>query len=168
MALGTNVAFGGAAGAELLARAGEALGSHGLIVRRRSSFWLSPAWPDPADPPFVNACLAAVAPGMDPAAVLAALHAVEARFGRVRSVKNAPRTLDLDLISWGDRIISGPEGLEIPHPRLSGRAFVLAPLTEIAPNWRHPVTGESAVSLLAAAPDRAALQQIGPWDAGSV
>lgn len=168
MALGTNVAFGGLAGADLLVRAGEALASHGLNVRRRSSFWLSPAWPNPADPPFVNACLALAPRGLGPAAVMAILHQVEAAFGRVRGVRNAPRTLDLDLIAWGDLRLEGEDGLQIPHPRLQGRAFVLAPLAEIAPGWRHPETGETVETLLAAAQDNAALQRIRPWHEGSV
>jgi 2-amino-4-hydroxy-6-hydroxymethyldihydropteridine diphosphokinase len=168
VALGTNVAFGGLAGAALLAGAGEALASHGLNVRRRSSFWLSPAWPNRADPPFVNACLAIEAWAEGPDSLMALLHKVEAAFGRVRERRNAPRTLDLDLIAWADLRLEGKRGLQIPHPRLVGRAFVLAPLAEIAPGWRHPVTGERVQALLAAAPDHAALQRIGPWDKGSV
>jgi 2-amino-4-hydroxy-6-hydroxymethyldihydropteridine diphosphokinase len=164
VALGTNVAFGGASGGTLLARAAEALGPHGLIVRRRSSFWLSPAWPDPSDPPFVNACMAVAAPGLDPPGLLTVLHEVEAAFGRVRGRRNAPRTLDLDLIAWGDLIIEDGGGLEIPHPRLAGRAFVLAPLSEIVPGWRHPRTGESVEALLQAAADRDQVRRWGGWD----
>ncbi len=130
--------------------------SHLKIV---SSLYETPAWPDPADPPFVNAA-AAIETDMRPEALLAALHAIEAGFGRRRSERNAPRTLDLDLLAYHD-IVQGEDeqGLVLPHPRLANRAFVLAPLAEIAPDWRHPVTGETAEALLAGA-DAAGVRKI--------
>lgn len=80
---------------------------------------------------------------MGPHALLAALHAVEAGFGRRRGARNAPRTLDLDLIAYGDVCCGeeGGEGLKLPHPRFAEREFVLAPLCDIAPDWRAPNTG---------------------------
>jgi 2-amino-4-hydroxy-6-hydroxymethyldihydropteridine diphosphokinase len=81
------------------------------------------------------------------------LHDTEDFFGRTRGAKNAPRTLDLDLIDYDGRIERGPP--ELPHPRMTDRAFVLVPLQEIAPNWRHPSTGKSiAELLLALAPEQ--------------
>lgn len=77
---------------------------------------------------------------------------IENLFGRQRSVVNAPRTLDLDLLAYDDVIIH-ETGLNVPHPRLAERAFVLLPLAEIAPDWRHPVTGDGIGTLIARLPE---------------
>jgi len=116
---------------------------------RRSSWWRSAAWPDPSDPPYLNA-VTIVETSLGPRAVLEALLALEARFGRVRSPPNAPRTLDLDLIAYGRLVIDQP-GLTLPHPRAHERRFVMGPLAEIAPNWRHPLLGITAAELATAA-----------------
>jgi 2-amino-4-hydroxy-6-hydroxymethyldihydropteridine diphosphokinase len=79
-----------------------------------------------------------------------ALHAIEAEFGRVRTAANAPRVLDLDLIAYGRRLCSDTAPI-LPHPRAADRRFVMGPLAEIAPAWRHPVSGERADVLAAAA-----------------
>ena len=148
---------------------------------RASSLWRSPAWPSGSGANYVNAVLAI--PGVDlaPEAVLAALHAIEARAGRVRGARWAARTLDLDLLALGCAVapdaagqarwreapdpaaLAAPGGLVLPHPRLQERAFVLAPLAEVAPGWRHPLTGLGAAEMLAALPqaDRAAVRRIG-------
>jgi 2-amino-4-hydroxy-6-hydroxymethyldihydropteridine diphosphokinase len=117
----------------------------GLRILRRSGWWASAAWPDPADPPFLNG-VALVETALEPEALMAALAGLEAAMGRVRSFRNAPRTLDLDLIAYGRR--TGRFGdLILPHPRAADRLFVMGPLAEIAPAWRHPETGEPAVAL---------------------
>jgi 2-amino-4-hydroxy-6-hydroxymethyldihydropteridine diphosphokinase len=118
-------------------------------VLKVSPYYRSPAWPDPSNPPFVNA-VALVRTSLGPASLLASLHEVEAEFGRARSRPNAPRTLDLDLIDYAGRVEVGPPVL--PHPRASERAFVLKPLADVAPNWTHPVTRQSVATLLAALP----------------
>lgn len=124
----------------------QALGIHIVSV---SSFYKTPAWPNPADPPFVNA-VAAVQTQLQPAELLNLLHEIETEFGRMRSAPNAPRTLDLDLIDHHGVVLSG--ALNLPHPRLADRSFVLVPLAEISPDWRHPVTGEGVGDLLARLP----------------
>ena len=87
---------------------------------------------------------------LSPDALLGALQDQEREFGRVRGLTNAPRTLDLDLIAHGRTVIDGGR-LFLPHPRAHERAFVMRPLAEIAPAWRHPVSGETAAALAAAA-----------------
>jgi 2-amino-4-hydroxy-6-hydroxymethyldihydropteridine diphosphokinase len=116
----------------------------GLYPVKVSRWWRSAAWPDPSDPPFVNG-VALVETALSPSETLAALHRLEAAFGRVRTSANAPRTLDLDLIAHGRALLDG--ALVLPHPRAADRYFVMGPLAEIAPDWRHPVTGERADAL---------------------
>lgn len=122
----------------------------GVRPTARSRFYQTPAWPDPADPSFVNAvCL--VSTPLGPEELLGVLHEVETSFGRDRSLRekrNAPRTLDLDLIDYDGLIQAGPPTL--PHPRMCERSFVLVPLKDVAPDWSHPVTGTSLDDLIAA------------------
>ena len=149
IALGANLPSPAGEPAQTLRAAFEALGTHGADVRAVSKFYATPAWPDPNDPPFVNA-VAHIETALSPVALLAALHNVETAFGRRRSERNAPRTLDLDLLDYDGRIEPGPPAL--PHPRMTGRGFVLVPLADIAPGWRHPVTGRCVQSLIADLP----------------
>jgi 2-amino-4-hydroxy-6-hydroxymethyldihydropteridine diphosphokinase len=92
-------------------------------------------------PDFVNAC-ALVETALAPRALLDALLAIEQRHGRVREIPNGPRTLDLDIVLYGDRVIDEP-GLRVPHPRAHERAFVLAPLVEIWPDAVIPGHGSA-------------------------
>jgi 2-amino-4-hydroxy-6-hydroxymethyldihydropteridine diphosphokinase len=96
-------------------------------------------------PDFVNA-VAEIETSLAPRKLLEELLAIETRFGRARTFPDAPRTLDLDLLLYGDRIIAEP-GLTVPHPRMHERAFVLAPLAEIAPDAVVPVKGAVAALL---------------------
>lgn len=163
IALGANQSYGRASPLGNLNCALRALEDAGVQVRRVSRPWRTPAWPDPSDPPFVNGA-AELAGAPEPAELLALLHDIERRTGRVRGVRNAPRTLDLDLIDHGGRVHAGG-GREpaLPHPRAHERAFVLLPLREIAPYWRHPVSGAGIQALIAAtsAADRAACRPAG-------
>ena len=150
IALGANLPSRAGEPAQTLAAALAALDQHGVKVLGVSSYYVTPAWPDPSDPPFVNA-VARIETERTPDALMNLLHETETAFGRVRSQKNAPRTLDLDLLDYDGRIQAGPPSL--PHPRLADRAFVLVPLGDVAPRWRHPVTRQSVQELLAALPE---------------
>ncbi|MBX3485983.1 2-amino-4-hydroxy-6-hydroxymethyldihydropteridine diphosphokinase [Phenylobacterium sp.] len=121
----------------------------GLKILARSSWWRSAAWPDPDGPEYRNG-VALVEANAGPAGVLAALLRLEAEMGRDRGARNAPRTLDLDLIAHGRDVVDGP-GLILPHPRAHDRLFVMGPLAEIAPGWVHPVLGATAAELAASA-----------------
>ena len=116
--------------------------SEGIDVLLRSSWWRSRAWPDPDDPPFLNGVVI-VRTAHDPHALMAALGRIEEAFGRRRDARNAPRTLDLDLIAYG-RLGGDLDGLILPHPRAAERRFVMGPLAEIAPTWEHPAGGRAA------------------------
>jgi 2-amino-4-hydroxy-6-hydroxymethyldihydropteridine diphosphokinase len=118
---------------------------HGLTVTARSGWWRSAAWPDPSLPPYLNG-VALVETDLTARETLEALHAIERAFGRVRAELNAARTLDLDLIAFRRQVIDEP-GLHLPHPRAHERLFVMGPLAEIAPGWRHPESGETAAAL---------------------
>ena len=148
MALGCNLPGAYTSREALLEAALQALNAEGLFVVGRSSWWTSAAWPDASAPAYLNG-VAVVETALDPAGALAALHRIEAGFGRARGALNAPRTLDLDLIAHGRRVIY--DGPTVPHPRAHERLFVMGPLAEIAPNWRHPVSGEMAARLADAA-----------------
>lgn len=155
--LGTNMAFQGLEGPALLAQALDALRGAGFALHTRSSFWQSAAWPDPAEPPYINAVALADAGLASAGEVLATMLAIEAQFGRVRRARWAARSLDLDLLDFGGHISEEP-GISLPHPRMATRNFVLAPLEEIAPWWHHPILQESAQALLRRAPAGALTQ----------
>ena len=151
IALGANLPSPKGPPAETLKGALARLEQLGVKILSVSSLYETPAWPDPAQPVFVNA-VAAVQTALQPVELLALLHGVETDFGRLRSVPNASRTLDIDLLDHDGRVMS--QGLTLPHPRMAERSFVLAPLAEMAPGWRHPITGQGAAELLAGLPDR--------------
>lgn len=126
-----------------------ALETADCTVGRRSSWYRSAPVPASSQAWFVNG-VAELQSGMTPGALMAHLHAIEDRFGRIRSVPNAPRTIDLDLLTYHDLILrTGPL---VPHPRLQDRAFVLLPLQELAPGWIDPRDGRSLPDMIAALP----------------
>ena len=127
-----------------------------------SLYRTSPKDCPPGTPDFVNAAAALwPPPELTPEALLEELLKIEAEFGRRRGeARNAPRTLDLDLIALGERTLCGPT-LKLPHPRLAEREFVLAPLAELAPDWIPPGQSRSVSSLLRALPQAAEVEIIG-------
>jgi 2-amino-4-hydroxy-6-hydroxymethyldihydropteridine diphosphokinase len=121
-----------------------------------------------AQPDFVNGC-ALVETELAPRALLDELLAIERRHGRVRAIANGPRTLDLDIVLYGDRQIDEP-GLQVPHPRAHERAFVLEPLLEVWPDAVIPGRGAVRDLLAAAArsiPAKAGAQSVTPAKAGA-
>lgn len=132
----------------------------GIRVTARSRWWTGPPDPPSPQPWYVNG-VAAVATGLPPEQLLAALLAVEKRLGRTRRTANAARTADLDLLAHG-RLVRPGGGAppELPHPRLHRRLFVLLPLAEVAPGWRHPGSGRTAEELAAALPPEPRLRPL--------
>ena len=128
-----------------------ALEAAGLRIRARSPLYESEPIPVSDQPWYVNAVVEAES-SLGCSELLELLHSVENAFGRTRSVPNAARILDLDLLDCRGEIRPGPDRLILPHPRLQDRAFVLLPLADIAPNWRHPASHRAVAELLAALP----------------
>jgi 2-amino-4-hydroxy-6-hydroxymethyldihydropteridine diphosphokinase len=172
VAFGANLPFDGQPPETTIPSALEALTEEGFGVVGVSRMYRTPCFPAGAGPDYVNAAAKLVAPATsDVAAVLAALHRVEARFGRERLERWGRRTLDIDLLAMGDsvwpdaatqdqwrdlppdrQIGTVPDGPIVPHPRLQDRAFVLVPLADVAADWVHPRLGQSVAMMLAARP----------------
>ncbi|TDL75006.1 2-amino-4-hydroxy-6-hydroxymethyldihydropteridine diphosphokinase [Palleronia sediminis] len=170
VALGGNLPFDGRPPGDTLRAALDFLDESGFALDAVSGFYSNPAFPRGSGPDFVNA-VASFVSDLAPGEVLARLHAAERRFGRERDLRWGPRTLDLDLVAAGDAVLpdgeawarwaglapdrrgtEAPEGLILPHPRLAERAFVLIPMHDILPAWRHPATGASVAQMLDALP----------------
>jgi 2-amino-4-hydroxy-6-hydroxymethyldihydropteridine diphosphokinase len=134
----------------------------GIEVVRRSLWYESEPVPISDQPWFVNG-VASVRTQLDPLALLRTLLGIESRLGRHRTVPNAARTLDLDLLDYDGRQVASAE-LILPHPRLHERRFVLAPLAEIAPEWRHPLFGLSSRDLLERLPPGQPVRVLGDRD----
>jgi 2-amino-4-hydroxy-6-hydroxymethyldihydropteridine diphosphokinase len=143
--LGANIPSEAGPPAQTFNAALAMLAKAGVEITGVSPFYETEAWPDPGDPPFLNAA-AAIRTRLQPFALLTLLHEAETAFGRKRSVPNAPRSLDLDLLDYAGLIAEGP--VTLPHPRIAERRFVLEPLQAVAPGWRHPVSGLSIDALL--------------------
>jgi len=152
IALGSNL-FSDAYGSpeDICVAAIKALEQRGISITARSRWFRTAPVPVSDQPWFVNGVIA-VETLLPPSELLNLLHDVEAEFGRTRKVRNEARILDLDLIAYDDLIMTGSDGPILPHPRAHERAFVLLPLADVDPDWRHPVTGAAVADLIAALP----------------
>jgi 2-amino-4-hydroxy-6-hydroxymethyldihydropteridine diphosphokinase len=152
--LGANLPNPGYGGPrKTLEAAVKAFPEHGLKVVKRSAWYESSPVPPSDQPWFVNG-VAVIETALRPREVLVQLLAIEQAFGRQRGEKWAARTLDLDLLAYGAEVVEhlerpGQPAVTVPHPRLQDRRFVLVPLKDVAPDWRHPVTGKTLDTLLA-------------------
>jgi 2-amino-4-hydroxy-6-hydroxymethyldihydropteridine diphosphokinase len=168
VALGANLPYGGHPPAETLNSALDALDRLGLRTTRRSRLFATPCFPKGAGPDYVNAAAELRIPtDMQAHDLLSMLLSVEQQMGRERTRRWGMRTLDLDLLAIGDAVLpdattfwkwhdldpslqslSSPDRLVLPHPRLQDRAFVLVPLNDVAPDWRHPLLDHSVTEML--------------------
>ena len=150
IALGANLpsaAYG--APRQTLEAALRLMPAHGVVVRRRSSWYSNPAVPASIQPDYLNAVVD-VDTELPPEVLLDRLHQIEAQLGRDRKKRWEARIVDLDLLDYQGRV-RGPDAispLTLPHPRLHQRAFTLVPVAEIAPEWRHPVSGLGVAELI--------------------
>ena len=138
-----------------LARAINALPSVGMNVLRRSSIYETEPVDFLAQPWFLN-CVVEAETGLDPLPLLQALQGIERQMGSQKLVPRGPRIIDLDILFYGDAVIREP-GIEVPHPRLAERRFVLVPMAEIAPNFSHPVSRATVQELLSTTNDKSAM-----------
>lgn len=171
LALGGNATSPVGSPALTLSFALKALRKRDVIILKASSLYVNPAFPKGSGPDFVNA-VALIDSDHKPAELLDILHEIEAECGRVREKRWGPRTLDLDLIDAAGRVLPdlslylwwrnlspanqaelAPDQLILPHPRLQDRAFVLIPMMELIPDWKHPVSGLTVAEMVEQLPE---------------
>ncbi|WP_243613722.1 2-amino-4-hydroxy-6-hydroxymethyldihydropteridine diphosphokinase [Shimia aestuarii] len=173
LALGGNLPSEEGSPEETLRAALKMLDGEGMRLVDSSRLYETPCFPPGAGPDYINAAALVESP-LDAGALLDRLHEIEAAFGRARQQRWGMRTLDIDLIAGGAQVLpdqdtyaawrdldldtqmkATPEQLILPHPRMHERAFVLVPVHDVAPDWIHPVFGQSVAEMLAALPESA-------------
>ncbi|TCL00494.1 2-amino-4-hydroxy-6-hydroxymethyldihydropteridine diphosphokinase [Shimia isoporae] len=170
LALGGNLPSHVGVPTKTLSAALQRLNGEGIVLLRVSRFFETPCFPAGAGPDYVNAAVV-VATNREPHELLSRLHEIEAEFGRERETRWGMRTLDIDLIAYGDVVLpdldtqrswrdlaleeqvqATPDQLILPHPRLQDRAFVLGPLMDVAAQWKHPLLGQTVAQMHAKLP----------------
>ena len=147
VALGSNQTGPWGPPEQAVRRALEQLTGGGIRLRRASRLLVSAPFGVTGQPAFVNA-VAEVKTALSPGALLQRLHVIERMAGRRRNLRWGPRTLDLDLLDYHGLVWPPPARPVLPHPGIAARIFVLAPIAEIAPRWRHPLTRRTAATML--------------------
>lgn len=182
VAVGGNQPFGGLDLEGTIRAAMDAVNRPGIAMVKESLLYSTPCFPDGAGPDYINAALLLrVDAAIGPADLLEILHRIEADFGRQRQGRWGARSVDLDLLAFGDSVlpdvatwdqwrglppsrqaVEAPNQLILPHPRMQDRAFVLVPLADVAPGWVHPVLGKSVSAMLDDLPpvDRDAVRRL--------
>jgi 2-amino-4-hydroxy-6-hydroxymethyldihydropteridine diphosphokinase len=154
LSLGSNVGDRAAS----IARAIEALKAAGVRVLQQSSLYTTEPVDFEPQGWFLN-CVVEAETDLMPRQLLRALRKIERQLGTKKLVRRGPRAIDMDILFFGSSVVRTPE-LEIPHPRIAERQFVLVPLAEIAPSLRHPILGMNVTELLAATRDQSSVR---PW-----
>ena len=158
IALGSNQTGPWGTPGETVRKALSRLDGGGLRLRRASRPVFSAPFGVTGQPAFVNA-VAEIETVLRPEALLDRLHLIERMAGRRRTLRWGPRTLDLDLLDYHGLVRRPPARPVLPHPGIAERIFVLAPLAEIAPHWRHPLTRRTACQML---------RRLDPWGEGGL
>ena len=122
---------------------------YGIDIVSSSNYYETLSWPDPTKPKFINIVIQSNT-NFSPKKLLRIFKIIENKLGRIKSLRNSPRTCDIDLISYKDKIIS--KNISIPHKRMIKRNFVLFPLFEVAPYWKHPKSKKSIKKLIFSLP----------------
>ena|SRR5689334_9558596 len=151
LGLGANLPSAEGGPRETLLAALRRLDEAGVRVLARSPWYRTAPVPVSDQPWYWNA-VASVETDLPPDALLAVLHAIERNLGRVRGERNAARSCDLDILDYDGRVSAPGDSPVLPHPRLDQRGFVLLPLRDVAPGWRHPALGRPVEELIAALP----------------
>ena len=126
------------------------LESYGILIHKKSSFYETPSYPNKNNPKFINVVIS-VKTHLPPADLISVLIHIEEKLDRKRNEKNDPRTCDIDIIDYEQKIINFKyrnHDLIVPHERMCSRNFVLFPLFEILPNWKHPKTRENISEII--------------------
>ncbi|WP_339606393.1 2-amino-4-hydroxy-6-hydroxymethyldihydropteridine diphosphokinase [uncultured Roseivirga sp.] len=130
----------------------EQLTAHQLTIKKESSIYETAAWGVENQPSFLNQVVT-VDSDKNPERVLIIINIIEGLMGRIRNLKWAQRLIDIDILYYGNSVIDKPK-LKVPHPEIQNRRFTLAPLVELAPNFKHPISGKTQLEMLEECQDK--------------